>query len=118
MSTTAVTLSIRDRIKVIQTQVVTSALTPSEVRDNLILLTGLFGNVLDEHREADAAYHLLVASYVEGGDAVNRAEIRASTSAQYARAREAKDAERLVLEMIRGAKTFLQSLDTEMRLSR
>ena len=110
-------LSIRDRIKLIQAQAIVGGVTPSQVRENLMLLTGLFGSVLDEHREADAAYMRVVVGYVELGDPVNKAEMRASISPEYARAREAKDTERLVLEMIRGAKRYLESLDTEMRLT-
>lgn len=112
------TLSIRDRIKGIQTQFLARTVTPSSVRDNLIMLTALFGNVLDESRFADQDYNLIVAAFVEAGDSVNKAEVRAKVTSQYGRAREAKDTERLTLEMIRGCKNYLQSLDTEMSLSR
>ena len=110
-------LSIRDRIKVLQAQAITGAITPQQVRENLMLLAALLGAVLDEHREADAAYTRVVIRYIELGDPVNKAELRASISPEYARSREARDTEKLTLEMIRAAKTFLQSLDSEMRLT-
>ena len=112
------TPSIRDRIKSVQTLFLTRAVTPSAVRENLIMLTALFGNVLDEARLADHDFNLIVAAFVEAGDAVSKAEVRAKVTAQYGRAREAKDTERLTLEMIRGCKNYLQSLDTEMSLAR
>jgi hypothetical protein len=117
MPAVAANLSIRDRIRLLQAQAITGAITPQQVRENLMLLTGLFGSVLDEHREADAAYMRVVIRYIELGDPVNKAELRASISPEYARAREAKDTERLVLEILRGCKRYLESLDTEMRLS-
>jgi hypothetical protein len=110
--------TIRDRIKTIQTQFLTRTVTPASVRDNLIMLTALFGNVLDEARLADHDFNLIVAAFVEAGDAVSKAEVRARVTAQYGRAREAKDTERLTLEMIRGCKNYLQSLDTEMSLAK
>ena len=116
--TLAADVSIRDRIRAIQTQAIAGAITPSQVRENLVLLTGLFGNVLDEHREADAALMRVTVGFMDQGDACNKAEMRAAITPEGARAREARDCERLVLEMIRGAKQYLQVLDTEMKLSR
>ena len=111
------TPTIRDRIKVIQAHTLAGAVTPAMVRDHLMQLTGLFGAVLDEHREAAAVYTRVLLTFIEAGDAVNRAEIRAAVTPEFARVREAKDTERLVLEMIRGCKQYLQSLDTEMKLA-
>jgi len=108
--------TIRDRIKVVQAQSILDKPTPPIVRENLMLLAGLYGAVLDEHREADIALAVVTVGYVDAGDAVNRAELRAKVTREYARAREAKDTETLVLEMIRCGKEYLRSLDTEMKM--
>jgi len=110
--------SVRDRIKAAQKQIRDGALTPDMVRENLAELTGLLGNVNDEVREADIAYaHVLVQMYGEEKKA-NRAKLRAETSDEYRRAREAKDTHTLVVELIRTCRAYLRSLDTEMQLAR
>lgn len=116
MATT--TPTIRERLLQIQSQIINAALSPADVRDNLLLLTALLGNVIDEHRVADHAFHVLVAAHIEAGNSVASAEARARTSQQYVRSREAADAERLTLELIRSSKIFLTSLDNEMKLQR
>jgi hypothetical protein len=109
--------SIRDRIKSIQKRVLSGAFTPALARDNLMQLTALLGNVIEEHREADHEYAVLLSSIALREKSVSRARIVANTTAQYDRAREAKDTEKLVIEMIRACKVYLKSLDEEMRLA-
>ena len=109
--------TIRERIKTIQGQMVNGAFTPALVRDNLIHLTGLFGLVQMEHREADYDYHLVLDDLTTELKAVARARIRAATTPQYQRAREASDTEELVKQMIMASKKYLESLDNEVRMA-
>jgi hypothetical protein len=109
--------TIRERIRVIQHQMVDGAFTPQLVRTNLILLTGLFGLVQSEHRDADFAYHLVLDALTTEMKAVARAKIRSFTTPEYSRAREAGDTEELVLQMVMSCKKFLDSLDNEMRMA-
>jgi hypothetical protein len=51
-------------------------------------------------------------------DAANRAKIRAETSVEYLRKREARDTKELVVELVRSLKYFLRSKEEEMRLTR
>ena len=111
-------MTVRERIKKIQKQVLAGAFTPDMARENLMQLTALMGIVNDEQRQADHDYKLVLLKHSEGDEKVNRATIRAEVTPEYQRAREAKDTEKLVVEMIRSCKAYLKSLDEEMRLAR
>lgn len=111
-------MSIRERIREIQKNLRDGALTPDMARESLVQLTALMGNVHDEQREADHEYKLVLLGCLQSDEAANRARIRAEVTPQYQRAREAKDTALLVVEMIRSCKSYLRSLDEEMRLTR
>lgn len=111
-------MSVRERVKAIQKQVLAGAFTPDMAREYLMQLTALLGNVNDEQRLADHEYKLVLLGCLQGDEAANRAKIRAEVTPQYQRSREAKDTADLVVEMIRSCKSYLRSLDEEMRLSR
>lgn len=110
-------LTVRDRVRVIQRDLRDTAPTPEVVRRFLMTLTGLLGNVNQEQRDADMAYKLVLLKAYELEAHANRARIKAETSAEYLRSREAKDTRDLVVELIRSCKVYLRSLDEEMRLS-
>jgi hypothetical protein len=111
-------VSVRDRIKEIQKNLAIGALTPDMARESLVRLTALMGNVHDEQRAADHEYKLVLLGCLQGDEAANRARIRAEVTPQYQRSREAKDLADLVIEMIRSCKSYLRSLDEEMRLAK
>ena len=100
------TLTIRERIKGIQRQVLNGEYTPATCRENLLALTALYGLVLLERREADYEYAVTLEEIATELTAVSRAKIRAATTPQYQRAREAADTERLVIEMIRATQNL------------
>jgi hypothetical protein len=111
-------MTVRERIRQIQDRLRDEVLTPAMARDALVVLTALLGNVNDEQRDADHEYKLVLLGCMQSDEAANRARIRAEVTTQYRRAREAKDTVTLVVEMIRSCKSYLRSLDEEMRLSR
>jgi hypothetical protein len=111
-------MTIRERIAKIQQSLRDGSVTPSLARESLVQLTALYGNVMDEARDADHAYKLVLLECLQSDEAANRARIRAEVTPEYQRARAAKDTEKLVLELIRSCKKYLSSLDEEMRLSR
>lgn len=110
--------SVRERIRVMQVQLRDGGVTPQMARESLVMLTALFGNVNEELREADLFYKTVLLAAYQTEETANRAKIRAETSQEYLRAREAKDTRDLVVEMIRSCKVYLRSLDEEMRLAR
>lgn len=108
--------TIRDMVRAIRAEVRDSAdLQPDRAAVLLIKLTALYGNTLDEVRVADMAYNAVLLDALNGDEAASRAKIRAQVSPEYARAREAKDTERLTLELSRSLKKFLQLKGDEMR---
>ena len=111
-------MTIRERVKAIQKELRDGALTPDLTRESLVMLTALLGNVVDEVRDREIEYKgvLLECRRTEGK--ANWARILAETSPQYARYREAADTKLLVVEMIRSCRTYLRSLDEEMRLAK
>ncbi len=111
-------MTVRDRIKAIQRDILAGPVTPEQSRQWLITLTALLGNVTDEQRLADHQYKLVLLGCLQSDEAANRARIRAEVTSEYQRAREAKDTADLVIEMIRSCKVFTRSLDEEMRLAR
>lgn len=110
--------SIRERIKAFQAEIRDDHVTPELARTALMKLTALLGNVNQEQREADMLYKAVLLKALKTDETANRAKITAETSAEYLRAREAKDTRDLVVEMIRSCKVYLRSLDEEMRLAR
>jgi hypothetical protein len=84
----------------------------------LAKLTALLGNCNDEIRRADAAYAVVLLRHLEGEEAANRAKIRAETTEEYERKREARDTKELVVELVRSLKYILRSQEEEMRLTR
>lgn len=93
-------------------------LLPGRAARMLTELSALLGNINDEIREADVEYSCVLLAELEKEQAANRAKIRAETSVEYVRKREARDTKELALEMIRSLKYFLRSQEEEMRLSR
>lgn len=111
-------MSVREMVKAIQTEMRKDDLPPSRAREMLVQLSSLYGNCLDEVREADHAYSVVLLRFLDADEAANRAKIRAETSLEYLRKREADNTLKLVLESIRSLKTMLRSLDAEMSLQR
>lgn len=111
-------VTVRSLIREIQVEVRDCELLPDRASELLLRLTALYANVLDEVRGADMTYNVVLLGFLNGDEAANRARIRAQASPEYARAREAKDTERLTLELIRSLKKFMASKQEEMRLTR
>lgn len=111
-------MTIRERIRAIQREMRDGALSPDMAREHLMTLTALIGNVCDELREADHDYKVVLLAAFEKERKANRAQMVAETSDEYVRLREARDTEKLVDQMIVSCRTYLRSLDTEMRLAR
>jgi hypothetical protein len=111
-------VTIRERIKKLQLQLRDEAISPAVARTALVQLTALLGNVNDEQRTADVDYKRVLLEAFHKEASANRARIVAEISPEYARAREAKDTRELAIEMIRSCRTYLRSLDEEMRLAK
>ena len=92
--------------------------TPERASQLLVQLSSLYGNVLEEIREADLEYALVLLRELEADQAASRAKIRAETTPEYSRKREARDFKEVSNTMIASLKYFLRSKEEEMRLAR
>ena len=110
--------SVRDLVTAIQVEVRDTDLQPDRAAQLLAKLTALLGNIQAEIREAEHEYAVVLLQHLDGEDAANRAKIRAETTPQYLRKREARDAKELVVELIRSLKYILRAAEEEMRLTR
>lgn len=109
---------MRELVKRIQADVRSGELHPETARTHLLKLSALHGNVLEEIREADAEYAMVLLAHLESSEKANRAKIRAEISPEYRRKQEARDTRELVQEMVRSLKYYLRSQEEEMRLAR
>jgi hypothetical protein len=109
--------TVREMVREIQVELRDREVVPSRARELLIELTALSGNCSTEMRQADADYNAVLLRHLDGEEAANRATIRAKATQEYARAREATDTYKLVLEMIRSLKKVLSSIEQEMRMA-
>lgn len=110
--------TVRDLVRAAQREIATSDLLPDRAAQLLTHLTALVGNVNDEIRVADMAYASVLLRHLDGEEVANRAKIRAETTPEYQRKREARDTKELVVELIRSLKYFLKAQAEEMRLAR
>lgn len=111
-------VTVRGLIRDIQVEIRDCELLPDRASELLLRLTALYANVLDEVRASEMDYNAVLLTCLNSDEAANRARIRAQASPEYARTREAKDTERLTLELIRSLKKFMASKQEEMRLAR
>jgi hypothetical protein len=109
-------MTVRSLIKSAQREIGAGELLPQRAAELLGQLTALMGNVNDEIRDADMEYATVLLRHLEGEEAANRAKIRAETTPEYQRKREARDAKELVVELIRSLKYVLKAQTEEMRL--
>lgn len=112
-------MTVRGLVKQYQREILdTQDLTPTRAAELETKLTALLGNVNQECRDADAAYGVVLLQHLDSEEAASRAKIRAETTPEYARKREAKDTKELCVELVRSLRHYLRNAAEEMRLSR
>jgi hypothetical protein len=111
-------LTVRERVKAIQGELLGGDVVPARARELLMTLTSLLGNCGMEVTRADAAYTAVLAQWLETDGKANRARIHAELTPEYAARQDARATQVLVIEMIRSLKTIVRSIETEMGLAR
>ena len=96
----------------------TPDLLPDRAAECLNRLTALLGNCNEEIRIADAEYAAVLLKHLGSEEAANRAKIRAETTPEYQRKREARDTKELAVELIRSLKYFLKAKADEYQMAR
>src|SRR4051812_24671936 len=98
-------MTIRGMVRLIQIEVRDQPdLQPDRAAELLNKLTALLGNMNDEIREADMAFAAVLLKHLESEEAASRAKIRAETTPEYSRKREARDTKELAVELVRSLK--------------
>jgi hypothetical protein len=111
-------VTVRSLIREMQVEVRESDLTPDRAAELLTKLAALYGNVLDECRRTELAFHSIVRAYLsEDGLAVNKAELLAKGSPEFEEWRIAKDTETLTKQLLSSLKAFLRAKADEMRFT-
>jgi hypothetical protein len=108
--------SVRDMVGEIQRQMLTGYATPHEAAEDLVKATALMANVQKEVREADHAYAVVLLRFLDADEAAARAKIRAETSMEFMRKREAKDMGVFLEETVRTLKTLVKLEESQMRM--
>lgn len=110
-------MTVRDLVAGMQREIRDTDLSRERACTLLAKLSALIGNCNDEIREADAEYAVVLLQYLDTEDKANRARIRAETSPEFQRKRQARDTRELVIELVRSLKYLIRSMSEEMRLS-
>lgn len=110
-------MTVRELVKSFQLEIRDAELLPDRAAELLMQLASLVGNVNDEIREADAEYAGLLLRCLESEEKANRARIRAETSAEYRRKREARDTKELITELVRSLKYYLRAKQDEYQMA-
>lgn len=112
-------MTVREMVRLMQLEIREATdLQPDRACEFLNRLTSLIGNCNEEIRDADAQYAGVLLQFLDSEARANRAKIRAETTPEYARKREARDTKELAQEMIAAMKYYLRSKQEEMRLTR
>lgn len=110
--------SVRSLIHAIQKEVLKSEeLAPDRAAELLAQLAALYGNVNDEIREAEFSYNLVLLDFFDKEKTANRAKIKAETTEEYLRMKQARDTKDLIKYLAGGLKYFLRAKEEEMRAS-
>lgn len=110
--------SVRELVRSMQVEIRDTDLQPERAADLLNRLCALTGNIADEIREADMEYARVLLQHLEAEARANRAKIKAETTPEYSRKREARDLKDLATEMIGSLKYYLRAKAEELRDAR
>lgn len=108
----------RDLIEVMRREIRDTDLQPARASELLAKLTALVGNVLSEVRDAEMDFNKVLMGCLDSEGSGVRARIKAQTSPEHSRYREAKDAYTVVVELIRSLRQVLRTATEEMKLTR
>jgi hypothetical protein len=107
---------IRPMVNAIHKRMLAGYATPHDAAEDLVQATALMANVHKDVREADHAYAVVLLRFLDADEAAARARIRAETSLEYLRKREAKDMGTFLEETVRTLKTLVKLEESQMRM--
>jgi hypothetical protein len=111
-------MSLRDRIAVIGTAMLSGDPSPAQVREHEITLAGLLAAVNKAEVGAEIAFKRKLADLRAESASNADAKLYAEASVEYQDWRETISAQKSVMEMLRTCRSFGRGLSDEMRLQR
>lgn len=110
------TVTVRDMVSELRSEVLAGNLSPSRAAEIATELSALLGNIAEEITDADMAYNLVYAFYLDQEGKANRAKIRAELTEEYRRKRRAHDLHMVTVEMVRSLRKMQDTFRDSMRL--
>lgn len=112
-------MTIRERVAAIETEMAGEQTTPERTRIALVQLTGLLGKAAGHLRACELAYKRVLANVACQQDmSAAGARIASEATPEYGAYREAKDVTDSIHQMVVTCRSYLRSIDEEMRLQR
>lgn len=108
--------TIRELINDYQSEVLRGNLLPGRASEILVDLSALIGNILDRITETDMAYNKVLLNHYDSQKTANRAKIMAGTTKEYQEMKDARNAEKVAMELIRSLKYFLKAKEDEYKI--
>jgi len=78
-----------------------------------VKLSALYGNVTEQMRKTEMAYNQKYAEVLAVNDSVAKAEVLSKITPEYIEYKTARDLEKVLLEMIRSLKHYVEAKDNE-----
>jgi hypothetical protein len=110
--------TIRDMVRAIQTEMLTTDISPHRAAALDNKLSALLYNCAAEIREADMAYAQVYLACMQEEKAANRARVKSEVTPEYARKCEARDTRELVKQMLSSCRNLCRVETEAMRLAR
>ena len=110
--------SIREMIREYENEILKGDLLPIRASEMLIEMSALLGNVLDKITETEMLYNQVLLKNYDSEKTANRAKIKSEITDEFKNMRDAKNTEKVLLEVIRGLKYFLRMKEDEYKAGR
>lgn len=109
--------SVREHVRHAQAAMREPDLMPANAAGMVTMLTALLGSANQELRLREMAYKRELLQAYKTHDTANRAKIAAETSTEFEQFLEAKHIKEEIVEAIRSLKSYLRTMEEEMRLA-
>ena len=108
-------MTIREHIQSYQTEILSGNLLPQRSAEILTEISALLGNINEEITLRDMDYNRKLLECFEKEKSANRAKIVAGTTEEYKSMRDARNAEKTAVELIRSLKYYLKAKEEEYK---
>lgn len=108
-------MTIRERITNYQNEILKGDLLPVRASEILTEISALLGNINDEITKRDMEYNQVLLKSLENEKSANKAKIVAGTTEEYKTMRDARNTEKVAIELIRAIKYYIKTKEEEYK---